>query len=185
MGKMRILKAKLKIVLLQDNWQEEIDTMLLEIKPKEAIGSLFSCLLYGGELSQRAASALGLVISVMAKESPESARNIVRRFMWHMNEDSGNIGWGIPEAFAETLACSPLLFREFHKVLISYIVQTNNSNNYCDYAPLRSSCYWAVGRLVQVEPSIIPYVRPHLELGLADEDEKCRDKAKWAMAQFA
>lgn len=185
MGRMRSIKNKLQVLLLQEHWQDEFENMLLELEPKEIIGPLFSYLLHGGNLAQRAAVCLGMTISSMAKAKPEAARNIVRRFMWHMNEDSGNIGWGIPEAFAETLVRSPLLFREFHKVLVSYIIQTDKSNNYCDYAPLRHSCYWAVGRLLQVEPAIFSYVRPYLELGLLDEDEKCRQEAKWAIEQFA
>ncbi|MFQ9869079.1 MAG: hypothetical protein ACLRWP_20725 [Bilophila wadsworthia] len=51
----------------------------------------------GGEATDRAASAPGKAVSRMADEHIEEARNVVRRLMWHMNEESGNIGWGIPK----------------------------------------------------------------------------------------
>ena len=54
-----------------------------------------------------------------------------------MSEESGNIGWGIPEAFAECLAASPELAKTYHKILISYIVDLGFDDNYCDNDQLR------------------------------------------------
>lgn len=183
MARMRELKGQLKDWLSADDWEKNLER-LPELDGKTAVGPLFSLLLLGDPLMPRAARAMGIVVSHMAQHNPESARNIVRRCMWHMNEDSGNIGWGIPEAFAEILAHSPLLFREFHRVLLSYIIQTGKSDNFCDYAPLRRSCYRAVGRLAQVEAQLGPVLRPHLERGLLDPDEQCRVQAAWALAQL-
>lgn len=183
MARMRALKEQLKTWLSADDWQKHLEE-LAQLDGKSVVGPLFSFLLMGEPLMPRAAQAMGIVVAQMAAQSPESARNIVRRCMWHMNEDSGNIGWGIPEAFAEILAHSPLLFREFHRVLLSYIIRTGKSDNFCDYDPLRRSCYWAVGRLAQVEPQLSPVVRPHLEQGLLDPDPQCREQAAWALEQL-
>lgn len=183
MARMRECKGQLKEWLSREDW-ESTTAVLDAMDDKTAVGPLFSFLLLGEPMAQRAAVALGLVVARMAQQSPESARNIVRRCMWHMNEDSGNIGWGIPEAFAEILVRSPVLFREFHRVLISYIIRTGKSDNYCDYAPLRRSCYGAVSRLALAEPQLAPLVRPHLEQGLQDADASCREQAAWALAQL-
>lgn len=183
MARMRELKAQIKNWLSADDWEANLP-LLTALDGKAAVGPLFSFLLLGEPMAQRAAVGMGIVVAGMAERSPESARNIVRRCMWHMNEDSGNIGWGIPEAFAEILVRSPLLFREFHRVLLSYIVSTDKSNNYCDHAPLRRSCYWAVGRLLQVEPQLALTARPYLEQGLQDEDAQCREQAAWALGQI-
>lgn len=182
MARMRELKGQLKAWLGEDDWESKLD-LVDSLDEKSVIGPLFSLLLLGEPIMPRAARVLGMVVGRIAKHSPENARNIVRRCMWHMNEDSGNIGWGIPEAFAEMLAHSPLLFREFHRILISYIIHTGKSDNFCDYDPLRSSCYKAVGRLVQAKLSLAPTVRPYLQQGLADPDEGCRVQAAWALSQ--
>lgn len=182
MARMREVKTQLKAWLAGDDWEANLP-LLAALDGKTAVGPLFSFLLLGEPMAQRAAVGMGIVVAGMAERSPESARNIVRRCMWHMNEDSGNIGWGIPEAFAEILVRSPLLFREFHRVLLSYIISTGKSDNFCDYDPLRRSCYWAVGRMLQVESQLSPHARPYLEKGLQDTDEQCRVQAAWALEQ--
>lgn len=183
MARMRALKQQLKEWLSDPDWESYMPR-IAQLEGKEAVGPLFSFLLLGEPMSRRAAVAMGVVVAGMTEKSPESGRNIVRRCMWHMNEDSGNIGWGIPEAFAEILVRSPLLFREFHRVLLSYIIDTGKSDNYCDHDLLRRSCYWAVGRLAQVEAGIAPLVRSGLEQASQhDVDAECRKLAHWALQQ--
>lgn len=115
---------------------------------------MFSCLPLGGEATDRAASALGKAVSRMADEHIEEARNVVRRLMWHMNEESGNIGWGIPEAFAEILAQHRRL-GEFYPILNSYVIDTGKGDNFCDNNVLRRSCFRAVERFALARPSIL------------------------------
>ncbi|MEE0815740.1 MAG: HEAT repeat domain-containing protein [Desulfovibrio fairfieldensis] len=148
------------------------------------VGPLFSFLLLGPQTMHRAAVALGLTTARLVEREPEAARNIIRRFMWHMNEESGNIGWGIPEAFGESLAASPLLAKDFHRVLASYLIDLGRDDNYCDNDLLRRSCYWAVGRLAQARPELCAGARPWLRKGLEDNDVICRGMAAWALAQL-
>ena len=101
-----------------------------------------------------------------------------------MNEESGNIGWGIPEAFGESLAASPALAKDFHRVLASYLIDLGRDDNYCDNDLLRRSCYWAVGRLAQARPELCAGARPWLRKGLEDNDVICRGMAAWALAQL-
>jgi len=60
----------------------------------------------------RAVTAMGRVVSSLAENDMESARVVMRRFMWNLNEESGGIGWGCPEAMGETMARSAPLARE-------------------------------------------------------------------------
>ncbi len=183
MARMRMRKAHLKNILEEDSWQEHLPE-IAALNGKEAVAPLMSFLLYGGDMTARAAVALGLVVSGIAQQQMEAGRVLIRRFMWHMNEESGNIGWGIPEAFAEALASSRPLAQEFHKVLISYIVDTGRDDNFCDHAVLRRSCYWAVGRLGQAWPDLGVAARGWLVRGLDDEDIACRGMAAWALSQL-
>ncbi len=185
MARLRNHKKQLREYLQGDDWKShlaEIEAM----DPKEATGPLLSFLLLGADMTHRAAYALGPCIAKMAKHKPEEARNIMRRLMWHMNEESGNIGWGIPEAFAEILVRSEKMAVEFHSILLSYIIDTGRDDNYCDHALLRRSCYWAVGRLVGARPELCAKIIPWLMKNVsgAEEDAVCRALAVWALGQF-
>lgn len=182
MPRMRSTKQQLKQYLQSPQWQDHLE----EIAAGGAshVGPLFSFLLLGPQTMHRAAVALGLTTARLAEREPEAARNIIRRFMWHMNEESGNIGWGIPEAFGESLAASPALAKDFHRVLASYLIDLGRDDNYCDNDLLRRSCYWAVGRLAQARPELCAGARPWLRKGLEDNDVICRGMAAWALAQL-
>lgn len=182
MARMRAAKAKLKEILHGNDWQEHLGE--IAAGGMANVGALFSFLLLDPLMRHKAAVALGHTVAQIAAENPEAARNIIRRFMWHMSEESGNIGWGIPEAFAECLAASPELAKTYHKILISYIIDLGFDDNYCDNDQLRRSCYWAIGRFAQARPDLASGARQWLLKGLNDKDSICRGMAAWALAQL-
>lgn len=149
-----------------------------QVDPVSLIGPLFACLPEGEPLTGRAAVALGGVLAVLRRECPEDAKNVIRRFMWHMNEESGNIGWGIPEAFGEALAQSRPLADDFYRVLFSYIWNKEGDNTWCDYAPLRLSCYRAVERVMQARPDLRHEALCILHNAGDDPDPACRGLAR-------
>ncbi len=177
MSRFRNLKRSLRIGLESEDWEERI-VELDGISPRELTGPLFACLPLAAPVRDRAAEALGRAVARMAGESREEARNVVRRFMWHMNEESGNIGWGIPEAFGAVLAHNRKLAEEFGPILISYIRNTGKDDNFCDHAVLRRSCFAAVDRLLQAWPDFAGQARAPLQAGLLDEDSVCRELAR-------
>ncbi|MFI3272242.1 MAG: HEAT repeat domain-containing protein [Pseudomonadota bacterium] len=187
MAQFRALKTRLHAVLSGDDWREQASPILQEYG-RQNVGPLFSFLLFGGAMTGRAALCLGEVVASMADENMESARVIMRRFMWHMNEESGNIGWGIPEAMAACLVAHDGLAKEFHRILISYIRDRDGDSNFCDYAPLRRHCFWAVGSFVGQRPDfvvqsgLVPALFTSLGAGLDDEDAPCRAYAAWTIS---
>lgn len=182
MPKMRSSKQRLKQLLQGPDWREHLDE--IAAGGMTSVGPLLSFLLLGHLTMHRAAAALGHTVAHLASTEPETARNVIRRFMWHMNEDSGNIGWGIPDAFAECLAESELLAESYHRILISYIMDLGHADNYCDHDVLRRSCYWAVGRLAEVRPEMCEGARPWLRKGLLDVDSICRGMAAWVLSKL-
>lgn len=182
MPKMRSSKKQLKRLLQEPDWQHHLEE--IAEGGMTSVGPLFSFLLLGPLTMHRAAAALGATVARLARTEPEMARNVIRRFMWHMNEDSGNIGWGIPDAFAECLAASEALAESYHRILISYIMDLGHADNYCDHDVLRRSCYWAVGRLAEARPEMCAGARPWLRKGLMDEDSICRGMAAWALSKL-
>lgn len=182
MGNMRAAKRGLKKLLQAEDWQRHLPE--IAAGGKDSIGALFSFLLLEPELMHRAARALGLTAAAIYQSEPEAAREIIRRFMWHMNEESGNIGWGIPAAFAEALAASPELAESYGRILDSYIMDLGFDDNYCDHDILRRQCYWAIGRLAQARPHLAEKARPWLARGLNERDSICRGMAAWALGQL-
>ena len=182
MARMRMAKQCLRQYLEKPDWRIHLDE--IAHGGMAHVGPLFSLLLLSPRTMHRAAVALGKTCAHMSQNAPDAARNIIRRFMWHLNEESGNMGWGIPEAFAESLAASPPLARSFHKVLISYVIDLGRDDNYCDNSILRRSCYWGIGRLLQAHPALEGAARPWLKRGLDDTDMPCRGMAAWALGQL-
>ncbi|MDR3361591.1 MAG: HEAT repeat domain-containing protein [Desulfovibrio sp.] len=182
MPKMRSTKLRFKEWLIEPQWRDRLEETVQE--GTGAIAPLFSFLPYGSTIKHRAAVALGQVTTRLADEQIEEGRNVVRRLMWHMNEESGNIGWGIPEAFGEILAASERLAKEYHTILFSYIINTGQDDNYCDNSALRRSCYWAAGRLAEARPQLCLRWRSRIADGLHDEDIVCRGQAAWALSHL-
>lgn len=173
----RQLKARLRQLLTDPVLAR---TELATWPPKPLMNALLACLPQP-DLREAAAEELGCAVNRLAETSPEGyeeAKVFMRRLMWHMNEESGNIGWGVPEAFGAILAQNRRLARDFHRILLSYITSTGHHDNFCDHAELRLSCYAAVGVFIAAWPDYREMVRPLLEAGSrADENPACRELA--------
>ena len=191
MARFRSLKVLLRCWLRSEEWSRSCplppDCAGGDVSTLSLVNPLFACLTEGGEQADRAAFALGGVMAKLYEESHEEAKNIVRRFMWHMNEESGNIGWGIPEAFGETLAQCPPLADTFRRVLLHYVydMPEGRSTSFCDHAPLRISCYKALARLLEARPDFVNEALPVLRHSAQFEtDDACRDAAQKLVRKY-
>ena len=191
MPRFRSLKHFIRLWLAHPSWSKEQPLPdipeITEAAPLSLVNPLFACLTEGGETADRAAYALGGVMARVYRDSPENAKNIVRRFMWHMNEESGNIGWGIPEAFAQTLAQCPELAKTYRQILFYYIYDApeEKSTVFCDHAPLRLSCYKAIDILLSARPDLAGEAMPLLRIASTHEkDRPCRDAASALVRKF-
>ena len=184
MARFRQRKQELRALLLQDSWPA-IAPLLAAVPGMEAVSPLLGFLLDGGLLKWRAVLALGVVVSRLAEEDTEAARTVMRRLLWHLNEDSGNIGWGIAESMGEILAQSPRLAEDYGRILLSYARQTGKADNYIDHGPLRRGVYWGIGRFALTHEKMRPLAVTLLAQGLRDDDLPARGVAAWALGQVA
>jgi hypothetical protein len=126
-------------------------------------------------------TGLGAVVARLADADMEQGRVILRRLMWQLNDESGGIGWGCPEAMGEILACHGPLAGEFAHVLLSYL---REDANFLDYPPLQCGALWAVGRLAQVRPHLVQPAGAFLPAFLASPDPHQRGLAVWALGSI-
>ncbi len=126
----------------------------------------------------RAVTALGLVVNRMADENVEAARNIMRRLIWSLNDESGGIGWGSAEAMGEIMAANETLAREYCCILLSYV---QDEGNPLENPLLERGVLWGIGRLAQGRPELLGGCGCHLVPYLRSEDPIHRGFALWAL----
>lgn len=171
----RHLKNRVYELLTSAETAPALDELCNELPARQVINPLFS-FLYNGDDQVRwnAVTAMGRVVSRLADEDMEAARVILRRLMWNLNDESGGIGWGSPEAMGEILACHDDLAREFAHVLISYTIP---DGNYLELEMLQRGLLWGIARLSQVRPSLVQEAVPHLVPFLKAGDPALRGMA--------
>ncbi|MCC8193652.1 MAG: HEAT repeat domain-containing protein [Deltaproteobacteria bacterium] len=188
MSRARQAKRHFETVLMPPAWPEDADAVPVRaaaISGMEAVSPLLGLLPRGGLLAWRAVIVLGRITAGIAATDMEDARTVMRRCMWHLNEDSGNMGWGIAEAMGEIAAQSPPLAEEYGRVILSYARPTGRADNFIDNDFLRPGAYWAIGRFA---PSCPEYGTEGAELllaGLADDDARCPGNAAWGTGKLA
>lgn len=173
----RELKNRIGHLLAQDDVKGALER-ITEIPGRQAVNPLFS-FFYSGEerLRWHAVTAMGIVVAQMAETHMESARVVMRRLMWNLNDESGGIGWGSPEAMGEISAVHRGLATEFANIIVSYI---NPDGNYLEHERLQRGSLWAVGRLAGVHPDLAVPAAAFLPAFFESPDPYLRGTAIWA-----
>jgi hypothetical protein len=159
-------KAAVRRQLQNDDF-ETVKKEILAYPARRVINMLISLFCDDVPLVRwRAIEATGAVVSMHAETDMESARVIMRRFLWMLNDESGGIGWGVPEAMGEVLALSDRLAMEFHRVFLSYV---QPACNFLEHPLLQRGLLWGLCRLAQKKRSLVcpvlPDVEPFLDSG--------------------
>jgi hypothetical protein len=118
------------------------------------------------------------VLSDLAASDLESARVVMRRFIWNLNDESGGIGWGCPESMADAMARNEKLAAEYGCILFSYI---QPDRNYLEHEGLQRGVLWGVGRLAHNRPECIQTAAGFLVPYMRSEDPNLRGLAVWAV----
>lgn len=142
----RKLKKKVYNLLGQDDFTEAVKE-ISRFPARKVINPLISSLCSVDEkIKQRAAVAIGIVVANLADHDIESARVIMRRLMWNLNDESGGICWGAPEAMAEIMVRNNKIADEYRKILISY---SDPTKNYLEHEGLQKSVRRGLERLAR------------------------------------
>jgi hypothetical protein len=164
----REVKRRVLAALREPDWEERLQS--LGLADQTLVAPLFTSL-YSKDRTIRwhGVSAFGSVVPAIAEQAMERARVIMRRFIWNLNDESGGIGWGSPEAMGEIMARHSRLAGEYHRILLTYIVHKEGPDNFLEHLPLREGAYWGAARLTQARPGLVRPFLAYLVHGLRTE----------------
>ncbi|MBA3037904.1 MAG: hypothetical protein FP814_15620 [Desulfobacterium sp.] len=173
------LKKKIHEILSNQDFDQKISEVLL-LPGRKVVNYLISHLYSKEELIKwRAVTAIGEVVSALAETDLESARVVMRRLIWNLNDESGGIGWGSPEAMGEIIARHDRLGEEYNRILISYI---NKKGNFLENEVLQQGVIWGIGRVAGIKPQLMEESFSFLIPYINCNDSSLRGLAAWAMA---
>ncbi|MCG8614633.1 MAG: hypothetical protein MI802_00345 [Desulfobacterales bacterium] len=136
--------------ILENQTRTEALKHLEQIPDEQLVGHLFSHFYHMDELVKfRSVTAMGELALRISGKSMEKARIILRRIMWNLNDESGGIGWGSPEAMGEILSKSPELAQEFKSILFSYL---DHRGNHIEHEMLQRGVLWGIGTYLEAAP---------------------------------
>lgn len=172
----RKIKKKVLELLKDDAFDKSLDR-ICRLPVRQAVNPLFSFFFNTNELIRwRSVTAMGAVVSQLADHDMEAARVVMRRLMWNLNDESGGIGWGSPEAMGEIMARHSKLAVEYAHLLVSYM---DEKGNFIEHEMLQRGVLWGVGRLAYARPQLVGCAVPLLSPYMRSEDAIHRGFAAW------
>jgi len=138
--------------------------------------------LYREEEKWQAVNALGVLAGARDVLSEHRAAELLRRFFWSMNDESGAVPYGIPEAIGEILAQRPELQERFLPNLCSLLT----SEEMFQTGAIERGVVWALGRVgapvAQCSPDAVAALGAIAE---AHADPSTREAARLSLARLA
>jgi hypothetical protein len=174
----REVRQRVAALLEADDLQLALQE-LRKLPRQRVLRSLLASLCEEGETRKwRAVSVMGLLVADLARENVEEARELMRRLMWSLNDESGSSGWGAPEALAEIMSAHEGLAEEYVHMLVSYM---REDGNYLENPLLQRGLLWGIGRLAEVRPALVQKhdAATHLMPFLRSSDPVVQGLAAW------
>ena len=176
------IKEKRRITkLLESPDIESVIQELRQLPVSRVINPLIGALCSNNETARwHAITALGPIMADLADKDMEAARVVMRRFMWSLNDESGGIGWGAPEAMGEIMAGHDKLADEYGHMLVAYM---REDGFYLELPQLQQGLMWGLARLTIAKPdllkakNVVAYLLPYLD----SHDSTVRGLAAWTL----
>lgn len=176
------------LALLASADLDRIGREVRRYRERDLLNPLFSALSRPDEMTRwHAVSVFGQVVPRLADQEMEAARIVMRRFLWSLNDESGGIGWGAPEAMAEIMLHHHGLAGEYLHMLISYLRPdgplAHQDGNYIELPALQRGVVWGIGRLAagRAQELAARGVTADLLACLRSGDGGVRGLAVWAL----
>lgn len=120
---------------------------------------------------RRAIEAIGRLAGSHGRHDLEKVRDLIRRLLWLMNDESGGLGWQAPEMIGEILVNVPALIGEYAPLLPAFL----------DEEPFERGSHHAIYRVATVNPQSFAESVGRLRDSLNDPDPATRVYAALAL----
>ncbi|MBI5099174.1 MAG: HEAT repeat domain-containing protein [Nitrospirae bacterium] len=124
--------------------------------------------------SWRAIEAIGFVTKELSRSNPDIVRNIAGRLLWMIRDESGGIGWSVPEILGEIVKNNPVLCSDIAPIIASF----HEEKMLC------SGVLWALGRIGKINNETVNYAIPIILSYLKSDDNTLRGYAAWALGEM-
>ncbi len=176
-----------------EKWKDEIEA-LLETEDHAALlrvslgapARILRCLnarLYSedADVKWRAVRALGVLAADPDVLTDEKLTEQLRRYFWSLNDESGAVPFGVPEAIGEILSRRPLLQDGFLPLLCSMI----GEEEVLQTGAIERGVIWGIGRVGASAARCAPDVVPRItDLAATHPDPETRQAAAWALRRL-
>lgn len=170
----RAVKERLRRLLMQGD-PDDAFKEIGRLPSGSVINALFAFIQDGDpRLKWPAVRCFGAAVSLLADKDLESARVIMRRLMWSLNDESGGIGWGSPEAMGEVLARHQALAAEYAPILLSY---AREDGNFLEHERLQRGLLWGISRALESRSDAFKDAVPHVVRYFGSADATVRGLA--------
>lgn len=133
------------------------------------------------DLKWKAVRALGVVAGDREAAGENRIRELLRRFVWLLSDESGNVPFGVPEAFGEVLIARPEFQQEFLPLLCALAYDPERSQ----IGSIEQGVFWALGRIGQPVAACSPEAFEAVVRAAAQHpDAQTRNIAAWALSRF-
>ena len=139
--------------------------------------------LYSAETDEkaRAVAALGHVVQDPHVVDAAQVTELLRRFLWAMNDESGAVPFGIPEAMGEVLLRRPEFAADYVPILGSFLTAAEMSQT----GPIEVGLIWALGRIGALAPQFTPEGVAFIQRAARHHpNDEARAMALWAVTRW-
>lgn len=152
----RQLRYKTLEILKKETFRDEIIS-LIDTYAAKMISPLFSASYHSTKHIQwHAVSSFGYLARHLIDKDRSRTRDIIRRCIWMLTDESGGIPWMAPAIMGEIMANDKVMAENYSSILISYVDETNaGPDNFLDNLLLRISAFWGIFRLSQSFPEFV------------------------------
>ena len=125
-------------------------------------------------VSWRAMEAIGLLTAKISLSDPDLVRNIVNRLLWMIRDESGGIGWSVPEILGEIVRNNPKLCADIAPIIASFHEELM----------LTAGVLRAIGRIGRLDNYFLDHAAPIVLSYLGANEPLLRGCAAWAAGEL-
>ncbi len=125
-------------------------------------------------ISWRAIEAVGVLTGKKSVTDPGSIRNITGRLLWMIRDESGGIGWSIPDMLGEMVRNSPVFLSDIAPIIISFHEEDM----------LLPGVLRAIGRIGELNRELVPDGIPILLSCLESPDPYICGISVWSLGNL-